>query len=343
MKLKEIIQNIFSIRNFKEYKLIKLLGFSFKIKTLHSRVSYLEKKCALYFTSFKLILDSAADITKCKPATGNFRKIQLAKLNGLKLILKIFEKHDIKYWLEAGTLIGAYRHKGFIPWDDDIDIGMLREDYLKAYKVLQDELKDTKLSVLIGNAKNVNLDKLVLRVLYDCGWDKFIYADMLPYDFADKDLSKSEIMVKMRNVDNKFFSKYSQEKLQKQSVEIEKFIEDTLTMYEEEGLISDNKENGYIIRAIYATAHNQPCTVHSFEDMYPLSKLEFEGCELSVPKNVLKYLDGIWEGWYGNIMDFPPLHCMCDHTAFKKFNDEEYMKMVDECSEYAKSILSRYE
>ncbi|TDT50826.1 LicD family protein [Fonticella tunisiensis] len=70
------------------------------------------------------------------------RQAQLIILRILKIVDYICRKHNISYWLESGTLLGAVRHGGFIPWDDDIDIGMTREDYNRFLSIAKDELPD---------------------------------------------------------------------------------------------------------------------------------------------------------------------------------------------------------
>ena len=81
-------------------------------------------------------LNSYCDITSLPPTKNeNLRNLQLGILELLRIFDKLCKKNDLVYWLDSGNLLGAYRHKGFIPWDDDMDVAMPREDYNKAQQV----------------------------------------------------------------------------------------------------------------------------------------------------------------------------------------------------------------
>ena len=79
------------------------------------------------------------------PEGSLLRRHQLRMLEILKEIDRICQKHRIDYWLSSGTLLGAVRHGGFIPWDDDLDIEMERKDYLRLLQLLPEELNDAYL------------------------------------------------------------------------------------------------------------------------------------------------------------------------------------------------------
>jgi lipopolysaccharide cholinephosphotransferase len=68
------------------------------------------------------------------------RQLQLILLRILKVFHEICEEHGFRYWLDAGTLLGAVRHGGFIPWDDDIDVIMPRDDYLAFCRIAEQKL-----------------------------------------------------------------------------------------------------------------------------------------------------------------------------------------------------------
>ena len=90
------------------------------------------------------------------------------KLHDCMLDLMLFfhgvcEKYNIPYFLYGGTLIGALRHKGFIPWDDDVDIIMFRKDYNRFYRVVKKELGDKYIICYYVHRKGIALKNTVYR------------------------------------------------------------------------------------------------------------------------------------------------------------------------------------
>ena len=85
----------------------------------------------------------AADLrARFNPEGSPLRRQQLVMLDMVRALDGICKEHGIPYFLYGGTLLGAIRHNGFIPWDDDLDVAMLRSDYQRLVKVLPDELPE---------------------------------------------------------------------------------------------------------------------------------------------------------------------------------------------------------
>lgn len=73
---------------------------------------------------------------------NNLRKHQLIATEALKQFAQLCDDNNIKYYLLAGSCLGAIRHKGFIPWDDDIDVGIMNDDYRKFERIILDGLSN---------------------------------------------------------------------------------------------------------------------------------------------------------------------------------------------------------
>lgn len=112
------------------------------------------------------------------------------------------DKQGINYWLDYGTLIGAVRHKGFIPWDDDIDIGMLREDFERFQSTFNEYAGNNSryIAEWAGNCKNKTSNNLFIKVLdkstivESYGKSQNAWIDIFPYDNIPAD---EEAFIKM--------------------------------------------------------------------------------------------------------------------------------------------------
>ncbi len=122
----------------------------------------------------------------------NDRDFKLKLIETLTFITGFLESHGLRYYAYGGTLLGAVRHKGFIPWDDDIDILVPREDYLKLLS-LNDELSNTKYKLIsprdVGYyemfAKIVDTHTTILEAkdgIYPIG----VFVDIFPLDYLNE-------------------------------------------------------------------------------------------------------------------------------------------------------------
>ena len=125
--------------------------------------------------------------------TAVLRKLQLVQQEILDEIVRICNKNDLKYYLVGGTLLGAVRHKGFIPWDDDLDIAMPRYDYDKFIEICKTQLgeqyylhsfeTDDKYWLIFAKLRKKNT-VLNERNIAHLDVPKGIYVDIFPFDNA---------------------------------------------------------------------------------------------------------------------------------------------------------------
>lgn len=161
----------------------------------------------------------------------DLKEIQEISLNILKYIDKICKENDIKYSLDGGTLLGAIRHKGFIPWDDDIDIMMTRENYNKFLEVMDKQknkqfkclhFSDSCLNYFYRYAKVVDLTTSLIEDNYIQNKDMGIFVDIFPFDVIN--LENLDATLKTTNKYSNYLSIAGCKKLIKSNSKIKHFI-----------------------------------------------------------------------------------------------------------------------
>lgn len=253
------------------------------------------------------------------PEGSTLRRQQLRMLDLLDAIDTICKKHQIPYWLSSGTLIGAARHKGFIPWDDDLDIEMLRPDYLRLIKILPEELPphivlqtndtDPNFISIYGKVRDKN-SYLEETNSYDRIFkEKGIYIDIFPLEripFAFAWIAG--------HMQGQIYNQLNNNKL-KEKVIIKRirwiYWFNTRIGFPVLRFLSKFIP-GKELRHSFGTAFFKP---RYLEDIFPLAEMEFENKMYPVPHNT----DALLRKIYGDYMKLPDLNDLHPHYSKIEF------------------------
>ena len=245
------------------------------------------------------------------------------------LISDIFDKNDIKYYLSYGSMLGALRHKGFIPWDDDLDICVMKDDYDRAISILQRELPS---NIVVHNKSNDAiywLDFTKVRLLNSetfCAlWpddNKFRYKGIC----LDIYRCWSEQQNKFTHIIKKYKSarQWHLEQLLEPNKKIKKKIRNLLAVICYFSAYMCIKPFEIVCPSKKMIVRDPELMIPPFEDkwLFPLRKVPFNGRLCPIPNNA----EGILESQYGDWRQYPdPKHRRVHYTSVKIW-DKKYIK-----------------
>lgn len=258
--------------------------------------------------------------------TEQLKELQKEELKILKIFIKICKENKLKYFLVGGSAIGAMRHGGFIPWDDDIDVAMPREDYDKFMEIAQAKLPkhlflqttDTEKNYnlnfnKIRNSKTTFIEESNLKVDMNQG----IFIDIFPLDGIgneSEEIKKS--YRKYRVLHEKFRYKLGQQPKEGLRNKIRNIYYFLITSFDYlfKNIKTVKDYSKEVHKHCSSIKYSKSKYIINYCGAYGLRELsqrsifasgrevKFEGIKVMVPKKVEKYLTDV----YGDYMKLPP-------------------------------------
>lgn len=280
-----------------------------------------------------------SDSEFCTPAS--LRDLQLEMLKLLKIVDKVCRANNIQYWIDCGTLLGSVRHKGFIPWDDDIDVCVPNNDYHKLLELLDIESKSNKHTFLlhykskylhwVDDFATTNMLMKDDNTFVPCKIDIFPMKFIHPYQ-------------KQHDIETTKIGLYYSYCIYDETLE-RKYIKKTFAeWFEQKQLFLDYYNNIYMPSCNYKAKDglviysfgdtiNYKQQYYNYDDIFPLQQIEFEGCQFFAPNNT----DAVLSGNYGDYMRLPPAELRVPYHSNTQYfcqNKEFAMQVATEYVAY---------
>lgn len=260
-----------------------------------------------------------------KKTLENLHKVELEILDEF---VRICNKHNLEYYLIGGTMLGAIRHKGFIPWDDDIDVGMMRKDYDLFIKYAKKELKkqyyldcfETNKDYYFPFAK-IKKNNTIFNEQANAHLKnhKGIYIDIVPIDNAKKQdsLFQKTQAVLVRNITETMLCKKKINKIKNSRYPFLSLVFSifpcTTLMKIQAKLIRLNKNHNSEYVVLLAGVYGYKKETNKREVFTPSVKVKFENKEYNGVADANTYLTKI----YGDYMKLPPKEKRLNHMPLE--------------------------
>lgn len=232
---------------------------------------------------------------------------------------KVCRENDLTYFLDSGTALGAVRHGGFIPWDDDVDVGMPRKDYERFLQIGQGELpqdmflQTTHTDPLYErNFAKIRLKRTCFQEYKDLPYgENGFFIDIFPFDNVTNNRYRAKIDIIVVRLYYRFLASWwdrkdASSKSRRKIRKIIKIIPKRVILRLNERFVQycrryENRDTGYFTCFFWRMSQNR---MYRFEveKMLPVSETLFEGYPVKIARDSDYYL----RETYGDYMEIPP-------------------------------------
>ena len=260
------------------------------------------------------------------------------------ILIEIFDllcaKHGVKYAINSGTLLGSIRHNGFIPWDDDIDILMMRDDFTKLQTILNNDKES--IFALISKPHSSRGGSVIISNQFRMKSKKHIAIGIMVFDYVDSntDALWHEYQLLKTDLKNRVNALVINDRKRGLDPRRNPEIKSLYNQYNDKMVsLYGNANKEWIVVGFDSTNPNKKF-IYKEDQIFPTSLVEFNNLKLQAPKNPCLLMDTLY-GSCDNIWRFPSDIYSHAHIEWSEKTFKEMKRCKNTLSNYLLMLRSR--